>query len=366
MSSPVTAIGTERAGGVRAGGFIAALLRVPLVGKIAGANAVIVVATVGVLLAVGVAELASVRMAVALAVPLLSGLAVNVALVFVALRPLRDLETTALRVWRGELEARVPPSPVADAGIQRVGHTLNVLLDGLAADRARLRTLATQVIMAGDRERATIARELHDSTAQSLAALLLELSVLAGQNRDPGLTERIERVRAILTDVLDEVRMLAHTVHPRVLDDLGLVAALQLLVRETRQRGIVAVTFEGPAQVAEVDPACSAALYRVAQEALGNALRHAHASSIAITLVANGGTLRLDVADDGVGFAVEEMERRRTGMGLFTMQERAMLVGGEFRIHSEAGRGTRVTATVPVNATAPAHAVGAVTAAPQT
>lgn len=348
-----------------AGRLLSAVLRVPLVGKIAGANALIVLATLAVLLLQGGDTYGSVSMALVLAVPLALSLVVNAALVFVALQPLKELEATAHRVWLGELDARVPASRVADAGIRRVGHTLNVLLDGLTADRARLRALAKQVIEAGDRERAAIARELHDSTAQTLAALLLELSVLAGQNRDPELNERIARVRAIVTDVLDEVRMLAHTVHPRVLDDLGLVAALQLLARESRERGSIAVTFEGPASVPVLDSACSSALYRVAQEAVGNALRHSRASTIAMRLDSEGGAIRLEIVDDGVGFVPDEMERRRPGMGMFTMQERASLVGGQFQIESATGRGTRIVATVPVTAAAPAPAVGMAAGASQ-
>src|SRR6185503_17375984 len=140
--------------------------------------------------------------------------------------------------------------------------------------------LANQVIQAGDRERASLAREHHDSTAQTLAALLLELSVLAGENTDPRLEDRITRVRSIVTDVLDEVRMLAHTVHPRVLDDLGLVAALQLLARESIQRSNITVTYDGPVKVDALDPASASALSRIAQEAVGNAIRHARATSV--------------------------------------------------------------------------------------
>ncbi len=330
--------------------LMGAVLRVPLVLKIAGANALIVAATIIVAMADGVA---SGELAALLTVSLGLSLLVNAALVFVALRPLKDLESTARRVWQGELDARVPESPVADAGIQRVGHTLNILLDGLNADRARLHTLTNQVIQAGDRERAHIARELHDSTAQTLAALLLELSVLAAHNRDPHMAERIERIRAIVTDVLDEVRMLAHTVHPRVLDDLGLTAALQLLARESSERGSVTVVYEGPTKApAELDLAVRSALYRVAQEAVGNAMKHARAKSISIRLQL-GREARLEIVDDGVGFVPGEGETRRPGMGLFTMQERAALVGGRLSIDSRAGGGTRVLAIVPLAAASP-------------
>ena len=332
--------------------WVASLLRVPLVGKIAGANALIVTAALLVALHGGTGGQAT-RLWLVLLVSLGLGLVVNATLVIIALRPLNELEQTARRVWQGELDARVPASTVADAGIQRVGNTLNILLDGLSADRARLRELAKQVIQAGDRERASIARELHDSTAQTLAALLLELSVLAGENADPRLETRIARVRSIVGDVLDEVRLLAHTVHPRVLDDLGLVAALQLLARESMERGSSLVEYTGPVKVESLDPACASALYRVAQEAVGNAMRHAQASTISIRLNVTDGSAALEILDDGIGFVPADVEQRRPGMGLFTMRERAALVGGSLSIQSEAGRGTGVVATVPLSAASP-------------
>jgi signal transduction histidine kinase len=342
--------------------WIAALLRVPLIGKIAGANAIIAAAAVLVARFGHLVSDAS-GLWLVLIVALGLGMAVNAVLVYVALRPLQELETTARRVWQGELDSRVPPSPVADAGIQRVGNTLNILLDGVSADQARLRTLANQVIQAGDRERASLARELHDSTAQTLTALLLELSVLAGENSDPRLDDRITRVRAIVSDVLDEVRMLAHTVHPRVLDDLGLAAALQLLARETIQRSSVSVNYDGPAKVEGLDASSASALYRIAQEAVGNAIRHARAESVAVHLREGVSDIELEISDDGVGFSPDEVERRRPGMGLFTMRERAALVGGRLTVKSTNGKGTRVVAHVPRVAASPAPMVGATTGA---
>jgi signal transduction histidine kinase len=247
-------------------------------------------------------------------------------------------------VWQGELDARVATSSVADAGIQRVGNTLNLLLDGLSADQARLRTLANKVIEAGDRERASLARELHDSTAQSLAALLLELSVVAAENGDPRLTERIARIRSIVGD------------------DLGLVAALQLLARESRERSDVSVTYAGPPRVEALDPSCASALYRVGQEAVGNSIRHGRATSVSIRLQENSGDLGLEITDDGIGFAPAEVERRRPGMGLFTMRERVSLVGGRLTVHSSSGEGTRIVATVPRSAVTPAPIDAAATA----
>ncbi len=323
-------------------------MRVPLVAKIAGANALIVVA--GLLTGFSVVNRteADARLMIVLAVALAGALVINVALVLIALRPLDDLETTAQRIWRGDLEARVPRSAVADRDMLRIGGALNVLLDGLTTDRIKLRAMASQVLQAGDAERARIARELHDSSAQTLAGLLLELSALDSANRDPLLRERLDRVRRISAGVLDELKMLAHTVHPRVLEDRGLVAALEHLARETQLRSNVDVRVNAEDAAETIHDGLTSALYRVAQEAVNNAVRHGHPSRVTLNVGVHSGVARLEVSDDGIGFDVAEAEDRRSGMGLFAMRERAALVGGGVEIRSDATTGTRVIVTIPM------------------
>jgi signal transduction histidine kinase len=233
-----------------------------------------------------------------------------------------------------------------------VGGVINVLLEGLTADRARVRELAAHVIHTGDEERARIARELHDSTAQSMAALLLELSVVVRETKDEALLERLERVRRIASDVLDEVRMLAQNVHPRVLDDLGLGAALQNLAREGELRGPERIEVVLEDSVAGISLETSAVLYRVAQEALKNAIRHARATVVMLRAGLRDGIARLEVVDNGSGFRLDDAERRRPGTGLFTMRERVALLDGRLEIDSAPGRGTRIIATVPAAADA--------------
>ena len=327
-------------------------LRVPLLGKLAGANLIIVVAA---LLAV-MAERRSILPGTA--VPILGialglSLVVNLALVYVALRPLTDLETTAARVSGGDLEARVAPSILADRDMARVGTTLNTLLDRLTEDRERVRRLAAQVISAQDEERARVARELHDSTAQMLAALMLQLGVAAKESTSPALDERIAMLRDMAAEALEEVRNLSHTIHPRVLDDLGLVAALGWLARRAREHsGLdIAVTTAGAdAAAAALSRPAAAALYRVAQESLRNVERHAAADVATITLTVDDGTLALRIEDDGRGFDLAEAEERRPGMGLFAIRERIALVGGSVEIDTAPGAGTRVLARVPTGA----------------
>ena len=323
-------------------------LRVPLWGKIAGANLLIVLAASVVLWS----ELPEAHrpVLVAMTLTLFAGLVANLVLVRIALRPLRDLEATAGQVWRGDLEARVRPSPVADRDMMRVGGAINLLLDGLVADREQSRRLASAVISAQDQERARIARELHDSSAQTLTALVLQLAAAARDERDPALAARLEEIRGTAAAVLEEVRVLSHTVHPRVLDDLGLVAALEWLVRRTRAASGMDIEVLAGDEAAPypVPPAAGSVLYRVAQEALANAVRHSRAAKVRVQLDATPQRAVLEVADDGVGFDLDEAERRRPGMGLFSMRERTALVDGSLEIVSSAGAGTRVIASIPL------------------
>jgi signal transduction histidine kinase len=319
-----------------------------LVAKIAGANGIIVVAALVAAFTVMDGSGHDARLVIIMAIALAGALVVDVGLVLIALRPLDDLEVTAHRIWRGDMGARVPRSRIADTNILRVGGALNVLLDGLVADRARLRAMASHVLQAGDAERARIARELHDSAAQTLTGLALELSAAERATGDPEMTERLDRARRITSGVLDEIKMLAHTMYPRVLEDRDLGAALEHLARETTAQVGVPVTVRCDPTTATIPAELTSVLYRVAQEAVTNAVRHAEPRQVVISVGAPNGVARLEVDDDGGGFDVVEAEGRRPGMGLYTMRERAALVGGGFEIRSDRANGTRIVVTVPI------------------
>jgi signal transduction histidine kinase len=212
-----------------------------------------------------------------------------------------------------------------------------------------MQALATAVIEAGDRERATLARELHDSTAQQLAAIVLQLSAASRDSADPLLAERLDGIREQTKAALEEVRLLSHTVHPRVLDDLGLAAALKKLGRELGEVGHLDIQIAAPADDS-VPPTAAAVLYRVAQAAVHNVVKHAGARHVTVRLTASAedSQAMLEIVDDGRGFDVADAERRRPGMGLFTMRERVSLAGGRFVVESTPGGGTRIIATVPL------------------
>ena len=321
-----------------------AALRIPLAAKLVGANLIVIGILVAGWLAVGgvVTELSCVLLGVAVLV--------HLALVIVALRPIRDLEGVAARVWRGDFGARVDQSIVADHEVLRVGAMFNILLDGLAADRARSRALAAEVIAATDRERAALARELHDSTAQRLAGLLFQISVASRDCTDPVLAARLADARDWAEEVTEEVRLLSHTVHPRVLDDLGLVPALNKLARDSAAANAididvdVASTYDAQRELPKGVPS---ALYRVAQEAVRNAVAHASPRSVRLIVETTATSIRLEIRDDGCGFDLGDVERRRPGLGLISMRERLALVDGRLEVQSTAGKGTTLAAIVP-------------------
>ena len=323
----------------------------PLAIKLIGANLLIAVVAWASTYAHQRNVAGSGQMLIVLGVALVSAMAINLLLVVLALHPVRALERTVQRLWHGDAGARVLRSPVGDPGLDLVGGTINALLDHLNQDRERLHGLASEVIRAQDGERARIGRELHESIAQSLAAVTYQLSAAENDSRDPTMAVRLRAIRVMATQVLDEVDMLSHTVHPRVLNDLGLLPGLRHLARtvaDSKHAIEVRITEGRDADFRGLGIETASVLYRVAQEAIQNAMRHAEARRIEISVGAGDDAVSLQVDDDGIGFSVEEAGKRRPGMGLFTMRERVGLVRGEFTVHSVRGRGTSVRVKIPV------------------
>lgn len=317
--------------------------RVPLSGKLLGANLLVaIIALASLFIARTPSETLTQSLVVAVAAVGFS-IVGNVALVVVALRPLRELERTAQRVWAGDFTVRARPTQSEDPDLGRVRSAINLLLDGMHHDRARMRRLALHAITVGDRERARVGRELHESSAQWLAGLTLELAAMARDAKDDESRAQLQRMQELAQQVMEQVRQLSETLHPRVLDDLGLAPALQHLARKTSLRG-VPTTADTSGADAPIPPHVASVLYDVAREAVANAANHASPTQVEVTLVTEQGKARLDVRDDGQGMDVGEAERG--GFGLFSMRERVALVNGTFELESRPGDGTRVVATV--------------------
>ena len=321
------------------------LLGVSLMTKLIGANALIVVIAAAVIRFTSPPE--STQQVLVMAAAFVVAVAVNLLLVWVALRPVHDLEQVATQLWRGDLDARVRISPLADVHIARTGVMLNSLLDALAAERERLRHLAAQLIRVGDEDRMRITHELHDSVAQRAAALMYQAASSARAAESEAQRDQLEEMRLTAADIVEELQTLSQSIHPRVLDDLGVEAALSWLGRTTAQRSELDIAVHASGGVG-LPTATEWALYRVAQESLRNIERHARAQSVTIRLTRDAQTVRLEIIDDGIGFDVAEAEARRPGMGLSSVRERMSLVNGTLRVDSAPHAGTRIVATVPV------------------
>jgi signal transduction histidine kinase len=213
--------------------------------------------------------------------------------------------------------------------------------------RGALQDLSARLVSAQEQERKAISRELHDEVGQSLSALLVGISNIRAAVRSgaqPELDDQLSTIRQLAEESVRVVRNMSLLLRPSMLDDLGLVAALQWQAREVARNHGLAVDLETrdvPDQLPEQHSIC---IYRVVQEALHNAARHSGAHHVDIHLHGNGGALTLSIRDDGKGFR-REQER---GLGLLGMQERVTHLGGSFQVRSEPGRGTEVAVVLPV------------------
>lgn len=340
-----------RAGGVRLG---RAALRVPLFYKILIANAVIVVlgAVAGTAITLhylrsggsgfSAPGLTALFALAGVGVTLL----VNALILRLALRPLQLLEATARRVQAGDLDARVSPSAVADRELERLTGTFNGMLENLQGYGQQLRETAARALRAEEEERKRISRELHDDTAQTLAALLVRLRLLRGQ-QDPERREAmLDQLRTEIGDALERVRRFAQGLRPPALEELGLIPALESHLRMVEEGSAVEIRFEATLPDRQLGPAAELALYRIAQEAVSNAVRHAGARTVTVRLRPLAEGVGLEVLDDGRGFDLRQVREAGGGLGLFGMEERALYVGGAVEIDAAPGRGTRVQAHI--------------------
>jgi signal transduction histidine kinase len=325
--------------------WLRAILGVPLEMKLVGANLIILGVAVLALFGPGRLYSGHAIEAYIVLAALIAGAAVNYMLVKLALRPINALEQVAKRVSEGRLSARVPTSIVADRELTQLSTTINSMLDTLAAGRERMRKLGAEVVYTEERQRAQVARELHDSVGQTLAAASFQVAAVANEIGDHAASSRVAGVRELLRTALEEIRNVSRSLHPRVATDLGWPTALEALGDATQQRSLVDVQVNIDVSGVVIPPAVSSTLYRVAQEALRNVEKHADAGRATVSLRARPGYVELEVNDDGRGFDGASGKKRGES-GLAAMRERLSLAGGELHIDTGADRGTRVIAWI--------------------
>jgi two-component system sensor histidine kinase UhpB len=229
--------------------------------------------------------------------------------------------------------------PVAE--IDRLAQSFRRLLQGVDDERRRSGKL---VLRAQEEERRRVARDLHDEVNQSLTAILLRLEALA-QDMPAERFDEVVELKRLAAQAMDELLNLARQLRPTALDDHGLLPAIEAQVRGFEERSGVRARLETSGDPTFLNEEKQTVIYRVAQEALANAGRHAHATAVVLDLDVAGEAAELRIRDDGVGF--DPVVSRGDGLGLDGMAERARLVGGELDLRSSPGSGTELTLRVP-------------------
>ncbi|MBV9323288.1 MAG: sensor histidine kinase [Chloroflexi bacterium] len=370
LFSPATAA-PRRAERREAHGFTLVWLRVPLFWRLLGVNLIVVLggALVGTWLTQRLVLNGSFT-PFTHALLVLAALCLSAGLTMLLLRetfrPIHSLREATRRFNAGDHSARATLAPLTDPDVAALVLDVNTLWDRLEADAATIRDkteqaerLAAQVIMAQEEERRRVARELHDEAGQALTAVIIGLerglaSMPEVYAADLPIQPRqlISNLRDLAAQTLDEVRKLALELRPSVLDDLGLVAALRQYVRATEERsGLQAqLTVAGWDENtdARLPAEIETALFRIAQEALTNAIRHARAQSVQVRLRRTAETVTLEVRDDGIGLGAAQSASNGEHLGMFGMRERARLLRGELVATPVSPRGTLVQVSVPL------------------
>ena len=226
--------------------------------------------------------------------------------------------------------------------------------EALHASAEQLQLLSQRLVEIQERERRDLSREFHDRVGQNLTALSLNLAILRRSLVDtipPELLERLDDSVALVDQTADTLDNILADLRPPMLDDYGLRSALQWLARAFQQRfGIDTEVTPGPDPVERMSSDAEIGLFRIAQEALNNAAKHAKANRIQISLRTTSQSLMMTVVDDGVGFDVNAAHApsTRRGIGMATMHERAQALGGNFAVRSAVGKGTQIVAWIPL------------------
>lgn len=310
-------------------------LRLPLELKLLGPNLVVIALALGALAG-------SISEYVVIAI-LLAGAAINFVLVRFALKPVKAMQLVAEQVSEGQLDARVQPSIIADAGLARLAVTFNETLEYLGAAQEAIRQSGARIVYAQEQERSRVARELHDSIGQTLAAASFQAAAASSATAGRDAQEHTIEVSRLLRAAMDEIRNVSRELHPRVADDLGLPAALESLTRSTMDRSLIKVELSVKGFHEPVSSPIASTLYRITREALHNIERSADSGTVTISLSSEDGEIQLEINDnchfDGVIW-------KTVHASLAASAERLSLLGGKLVIESNFIGGTHIVARI--------------------
>ncbi len=268
----------------------------------------------------------------------------------------------ALLAQFGELQGHLTRSIVLALGsglllilasmmyILRLERQTRLRYDELVRSRGELERLSARLVDAQETERRNLSRELHDEVGQTLGALLVDFGRLSAALGEctPEVKAMVDQMKSVAERSVRSVRNLALLLRPSMLDDLGLVAALEWQGREISRNSEMEVDVQSENVSEDLPDEYNVTTYRLVQEALNNAVRHSGARNARVRVEQNGKQIRVSVNDDGRGFD----PARSRGMGILGMEERVRRLGGRIEFHSEPGRGTTITAELPIEAKA--------------
>jgi signal transduction histidine kinase len=226
----------------------------------------------------------------------------------------------------------------------RLERELKHHLQESADAKADLQELSSKLLRAQEDERRSLARELHDEVGQSLSAILMETGNAECAERREELDTHLTSIRTLAEKTANEVRDLALLLRPSMLDDFGLVPALNWHGRDTAKRTGLKVVVSADEAADSLPEEHTTCIYRIMQEAMNNAARHAHARTVEVVVRREADRVFFSVQDDGAGFDARVIR----GLGLLGMEERVRRLGGQLRLDSQPGRGTRVSAELPL------------------
>lgn len=265
-------------------------------------------------------------------------------------------ELNLLKKVSKQIEASINNAQQAD-DLETSKNALKLARDNLeikVAERtSELRALTAHIQDIREEERKQISREIHDELGQALTNIKFDLSWINKNLKKraddfEAVVNKVDLMNGKVDDSINTVRKIATRLRPSILDDLGLVAALKWQLKEFKSRTQLECEFKNGVKNLSVSSEVSIVIFRIFQESLTNIARHAKAKKVEVSLKKRNGKLFLEISDDGVGFDVKAYKNSKS-LGLLGMEERATIYGGDFRVQSQLGKGTKTVLKIPVS-----------------
>lgn len=257
-----------------------------------------------------------------------------------------DTIKTPIRNEQGEV--------IGTTGISRDITDRKIAEQELLDSRTQLRELSAYLQVVREEERTRISRELHDELGQSLTAIRIGLSVMETQHemQNDEWLKNVSALKKIADSTVESVQRIAADLRPLILDELGLLPAIDWLLESFSERSAIAYELSQPTQPLDFNREASTAIFRILQESLTNVSRHSHATLVVVALKATKDFITLKITDNGSG--MDSSVSRQNSLGLLGMRERAFMLGGKLKIQSRTGSGTSIEVRIPKANVAPA------------